>query len=365
MGISINTNIAATRAGMYLSRNHEALQKSMDRLSSGRKITNASDDAGGLAVSMKLESTTNRLRGASSNVSNAISFLQVQDGLLESAANIVARMGELKGLYADVLKSSSDQATYNSEFSDLQDQLYQISQTKFNGVELFDKDGLKGFGNADQLTKTVSITEDGSSGSSVDIHQSALLSALSVNYRVKDAAGDFTNTAATDNVLQDPTTPDALLWSNVTTALNGNLDTSGGINSLVTNVATADWVDAAAAADAYTANDGLSFTFAVKTGGTVNKLELEDVTTGGFTLVLENLATLRATNGGQVSRLQYAQENLQSQTTNLQAAVGRIVDVDIATESANLAKQQILVQAAASMTSQANMANEVALMLLR
>ena len=365
MGITINTNIAATRAGMYLSRNHEALQKSMDRLSSGRKITNASDDAGGLAVSMKLESATNRLRGASSNVSNAISFLQVQDGLLESAANIMARMGELKGLYADVLKSSSDQATYNSEFSDLQDQLYQISQTKFNGVELFDADGDKGFGSATQETKSVYITEDGSSGSSVVIHQSALLSALSVNYRVKDNSGNFTTAAAADNVLQDPTTPDALLWSNVTTTLRGNLDTSGGVNSLVTNVATADWVDADAAADAYTANDGFSFTFAVQTGGTVNKLELEDVTTDGFTLALENLATLRATNGGQVSRLQYAQENLQSQTTNLQAAVGRIVDVDIATETAELAKQQILVQAAASMTSQANMANEVALMLLR
>jgi flagellin len=86
--------------------------------------------------------------------------------------------------------------------------------------------------------------------------------------------------------------------------------------------------------------------------------------TAAFTEALENVATLRARNGGQVSRLQFSQENTQSQVTNLQSAVGRIVDVDIATETANLAKQQILVQASASMVAQANTANNVALMLL-
>ena len=65
---------------------------------------------------MKLEGSIDRLKGASNNVSNAISFLQVQDGILEAAGNIVSRMGELKGLYADVLKSSSDKATYDAEF---------------------------------------------------------------------------------------------------------------------------------------------------------------------------------------------------------------------------------------------------------
>ena len=71
------------------------------------------------------------------------------------------------------------------------------------------------------------------------------------------------------------------------------------------------------------------------------------------------------TNGGNVRRLQYAQANVESQVSNLIAANGRIVDVDIAAESSNLAKQQVLVQAAASMTAQANVANDVALMLLQ
>ena len=114
MGISINTNVAATRAGVYLGANHANLQKSLDRLSSGKRITEPADDAGGLAVSMKLEHTGKVLRGTSYNISNAISFLQVQDGILESAGKIVSRMGELQGMSADVTKNSTDIDNYEA-----------------------------------------------------------------------------------------------------------------------------------------------------------------------------------------------------------------------------------------------------------
>ena len=86
---------------------------------------------------MKLQGTINRLSGVEKNIGNAISYPQVQDGILESAAKIVDRMGELKALSQDVLKNSSDIANYNSEFHTLQLQLYQMSKTKFNGVSLF------------------------------------------------------------------------------------------------------------------------------------------------------------------------------------------------------------------------------------
>ena len=75
MGLSINTNIAATRSSMYLATNHANLQKSLDRLSSGKPITEPADDAGGLAVSMKLEHGTKILRGASHNVSNDVALM--------------------------------------------------------------------------------------------------------------------------------------------------------------------------------------------------------------------------------------------------------------------------------------------------
>ena len=102
------------------------------------RITKPADDAGGLAVSMKLQGTINRLSGVEKNIGNAISYLQVQDGILESAAKIVDRMGELKALSQDVLKNSSDIANYNSEFHTLQLQLYQMSNTKFNGSVCLD-----------------------------------------------------------------------------------------------------------------------------------------------------------------------------------------------------------------------------------
>ena len=79
----------------------------------------------------------NRMQGVSNNIQNATSYLDVQDGILQGAAGIVSRMAELKSLSQDVLKNESDIANYNTEFKNLQVQLYQISQETFNGVSLF------------------------------------------------------------------------------------------------------------------------------------------------------------------------------------------------------------------------------------
>ena len=138
MGISINTNVAATRAGMYLGTNHANLQKSLDRLSSGKRITEPADDAGGLAVSMKLEHSSRVLRGVSHNLANAISLLQTQDGVMKSIGDIVTRMGELAAMHADVTKNTTDQGMYDSEFRDLTGQIEALRGTQFNGIALFD-----------------------------------------------------------------------------------------------------------------------------------------------------------------------------------------------------------------------------------
>ena len=157
--------MAATRASQFLASNHANLQKSLDRLSSGKRITEPADDAGGLAVSMKLEHETKVLRGASYNVSNAISLLQVQDGILKSAGDIVSRMGELKSMSQDVTKNSDDIANYDTEFADLQQQLHALSQTKFNGVDLF----------------TVDATSDGSTDETTDSFERASGGSFAIN----------------------------------------------------------------------------------------------------------------------------------------------------------------------------------------
>ena len=113
MPLNINTNSAAAAASFHLTKNQDALQKSLARLSSGSRIVQPVDDAGGLAVAMKMESAIVRLDGAEKNVQNATSFLEVQDGVLQAAGKIVNRMIELKGLSDDVMKKAYDIENYN------------------------------------------------------------------------------------------------------------------------------------------------------------------------------------------------------------------------------------------------------------
>ena len=308
MAITINTNMAASRASYQLSKNNSALQKSLNRLSSGSRITKPADDAGGLAVAMKLKGSINRLKGVEANVGNAISFLQVQDGILESSGKILDRMAELKALSQDVLKNTSDIANYNSEFKNLQVQLHQMAATKFNGVSLFG--GTEVFGSATTASmKEIITSADGSV--KVSINQSLLLSALTI-----DTDGSATGTS-----------------------LGSGLHSAAGSG----------------------ANDKLR-TFAAET--TSGGISLGAIDAAVYTKALENIATLRSENGASVSRLQFAEEAAQQRRTNLEAAHGRIMDVDIAAESTALAKHTILVQASASMLSQANQSANIALSLL-
>ena len=271
MSLSISSNIAATRASQFLANNHQNLQKSLDRLSSGKRITEPADDAGGLAVSMKLENEINQLEGAASNLANAISFLQVQDGLLDNIANIVMRLGELKSMSEDVLQTGS--TIYDSEVTDLSAQLNTYTtaaNNTFNDVNLL------------------------------------------------DSASDLTITAAGQSI--------TISRHDVATALTSTTNT-------------------------------VNFTGLTVVGGITDSDDVNEV--------LDNIAALRATNGGEANQLQYKMADVNTQVTNLTAAYGRIMDVDIAAESANLAKQQILVQASAAMVAQANTANNVALTLLQ
>ena len=98
MSLNISTNTAALKAGINLAYNTKQLHASMNRLSSGKKLSSPVSDPGSLAVSMKLQSSINRLAGARNNVQNAISFLEVQDGMLDTVGNILSRMSELKSL---------------------------------------------------------------------------------------------------------------------------------------------------------------------------------------------------------------------------------------------------------------------------
>ena len=324
MSLNISTNTAALKAGSYLAANSLKLQKAYDRLASGKKLSSPMDNPGGLAVSMKLQASINRLSGAQNNVQNALSFLEVQDGMLESVGQIVDRMSELKGLASqDPMKSEQDRASYNNEFKDLQTQLYDISTMKFNGVSLFSNTvNVTGgdstvFGGSSQSasqdnTLTIYTSESGAAGSKVSVHKSVLQSALTIHTNTKDSA-----------------------------AFNSASNSTGNGSETT----------------------GFNATFAVAAGGEM--LDLQDISVGVITQALENISFLRSQNGGVQSRLTFNLTSISSQKTNMRAALGRVVDVDIAEETTNLAKYSILQQAAASMLAQANQSTDVALMLLR
>ena len=275
MSINISTNTAALRAGSYLAQNNAKLQRSFDRLSSGKKLSSPIEDPGGLAVSMKLSAAINRLAGAQNNVQNATSFLEVQDGMLDTVGRIVDRMSELKGLASqDPMKSAQDRASYNNEFKDLQVQLYNISQQGFNGVSLFanhttdingDVTTTQILFNAENTTRindntlTIFTSTEGSGGSKVSVFKSSLLSALTLGTN-KALAGEIGTSA---------------FWG----AANAN---NGG-NAVSTN--------------------GKLVTFAASEIG--NTIDLDDISVGVITQALENISYLRAQNGGSQSRLAF------------------------------------------------------------
>jgi flagellin len=262
-----------------------------------------------------MESAIVRLSGAQKNVQNATSFLEVQDGVLQAAGNIVNRMIELKGLSDDVMKNASDVENYNREFKDLQMQIFDMANLKFNGVSMFaatSNAGVSAVFNDTAFDNTVSIyvSADGTSGPTVSVGKALLLSALTID--------------------------------------TANLSTGTGYNSA--------WNAAFGGA-----NTEMSFV-AEDAGKTIN---ITDISVGVFTQALENVATLRADNGASMSRLRFAGQEMAAQETNMIAAKGRVTDVDIAAESTQLAKYNVLVQASASMLAQANTSADIALMLLR
>lgn len=265
----INTNISAQTASSNLQQSQSALAKSLARLSSGSKIINPADDAAGLAVSTRLDAEVNRLAAARSNVGNAISFTQTQDGYLKKIGKAFQRMSELSVLAQDVTKTDADRALYNAEFAELSAYVGEASAKTFNGVPLFSTDALD-------------VTTDGDG------------STFSMN-GIDLAAAEYT------------------------TATAATIDTVANAQAALTAV-----------------NDAIT-----------------------------QLSEDRALIGSYQARLTYTQDQLTISKENLTAASSRIKDVDMAEESTEYARQNILVQSGTAMLAQANQVPQSVLRLLQ
>ena len=269
----INTNLSAQSAATSLMASSSALAKSLQRLSSGSKITSPADDSAGLAVSMKLSAEMNRVTAASNNLENAISFKQTQDGYLQKVGEALTRMSELTMLTLDATKTDADRAAYNTEYQALGQMAFNFGDSTFNGVSLFDG---------------------------------------SVMATTVDAGG---NTFALAGVDMNRSGSNATYFY--------------AFNNAIYSVATAT------------------------------------TTFGDLKGAIKQLATDRAQIGADLESLGYYHEQLTTLKTNLSAANSRIVDVDVAQESTQYARQNILVQTGTAMLAQANSLPQGVLKLLQ
>jgi flagellin len=329
MPIVVNSNSSATSASFNLSRANDSLRKSLGRLSSGNRINSPADDAGGLAVAYKLDSKLNRTEAVIQNSQNALSFLQVQDGALSTVGKVLDRMGELRTMAQDITKNSGDIENYSKEFVELQSQLNQVRNEKFNGISLFSVTG-------QTLQNSGNTSTNGGTYTNVD--------GVTVNYDkfgrtlYTSASGQPEDGSISLNVvnLQFVLSIGALSGSNNTAAVNlGGFSNPAGANPPTNGINADGFVDS-----------------------------ILNVSVKQFTDAIERLADMRAENGAEQNRVMNSIELLQSNMTNLEAAHGRIMDADIALESTRFARHNVLVQASAAMTAQANQLTNVALQLL-
>jgi flagellin len=324
MPIVVNTNASATEASFNLSKANESLRKSLARLSSGKRISQPAEDAGGLAVAYKLQSKVNRTEAVIHNHENALSFLQVQDGALQTVGAVLDRMSELRTMAADITKNEGDIENYSKEFLELQSQLKQISREKFNGISLF---------SIDNGTSTNGTLNTGSATFDSERSSSAAYSTFSREVLthpsgVSDDGNISINVVNLQFVLS------------VGSITNNSTDTSINLMGL--------------------SNGGAGINSDTKF--------ISDITTVSIALfneAIERLADMRAENGAEQNRILQSVELHRTNMVNLEAAHGRIMDADVALESTRFARYNVLVQASAAMTAQANQLTNVALTLLQ
>jgi flagellin len=267
----INTNTSAQVSASNLQASSTALSRSLARLSSGSKIVNPSDDAAGLAVATRLDAQVKRLAAANSNVGNAVSFTQTQDGYLKKITKALDRMSELTILAQDATKSDEDRSLYNVEFQQLGSYVTSAAGKDFNGVPLFS-------------STDIDITQD-SEGNTFKM--------TGINLSATGGPYDL--------------------------AVKSDISTVGDAKTALTNIRAA----------------------------------------------INQAATDRATIGAYQSRLNFTAEQISVSRENLTAASSRIQDVDVAEETTEYARANILVQSGTAMLAQANQVPQTVLRLLQ
>jgi flagellin len=370
----------------------------MQQLSTGLRINGAKDDAAGLAIASKMTSQIKGLDQAVRNSNDAISMLQTADGAMIAVSDMLQRMRELSVQAASDTNVSSDRSALNSEFSQLKGEIGRIAKsTQWNGMNILD-------GTANGNTGSFNFQIGASAGQTINKTISSMGLGTSTTATSTISTASYVSTVA--QVATQTLTAGGTFTAGdvITSNVNGNqwqytvkaTDITVGNTPAQNLTAIAASMQADPAATAFgTANGltiglssttGITYTAAVgaapiagtasaqvATGGLlaqVNDLDVSSQSHASFAIkgmdtAIATVNSQRSDLGATINRLTYTADNLANVSQNAQASRSRIQDTDYAKTSTELARTQIIAQAATAMLAQANQSQQSVLSLLK
>lgn len=400
----INTNIKSLVAQNAGTVNNRAMSKAMEQLSTGKRINSAADDAAGLAISSKMTSQIRGLNQAVRNANDGISMLQTAEGAMIEVTNMLQRMRELAVQSANDTNTSDDRSYLNAEYQALKSEISRVATTtQWNGMNILDASVQSGNftfqvganGSSDQqitasfgsmasrsavaaAVTATTITPSGTNakqsvvteldGASLVAGQIVKITVNNKNYEYEITAADLSGTTA-DN---DETN----VVTNIVNKLNADttFTTAGGAHPTISFTASVDSTTKLKI-EGNTNNVPFSYSIAVQSAGLsvsgsggIDNISSLSASTGQIT-VLDNaikaVNTKRSDLGAVMNRLTYTVDNLTNVSQNASESRSRILDTDYAAATTELARTQIISQAATAMLAQANQQPQNVLSLLR
>ncbi|MDF4741427.1 flagellin [Vibrio parahaemolyticus] len=376
MAITVNTNVAALVAQRHLTSATDMLNQSMERLSSGKRINSAKDDAAGLQISNRLQSQMRGLDVAVRNANGGISIMQTAEGAMNEVTNIMQRMRDLSLQSANGSNSQAERTALQEEVTALNDELNRIAETtSFGGRKLlngtFGKSSFQigaASGEAVQIELKSMRTDGLDMGGFSYVAQGRADSDWQVKESANDLTMSFTNRSGETEKIQinakagDDIEELATYINGQTDKVTASVNEKGQLQIFMAGEETAGTIS-------FSGDLASELGMSLKGYDAVNNLNI--TTVGGAQQAVAVLDTAmkfvdsqRAELGAYQNRFNHAINNLDNIHENLAASNSRIQDTDYAKETTQMVKQQILQQVSTTILAQAKQAPNLALTLL-
>ncbi|WP_144473842.1 flagellin N-terminal helical domain-containing protein [Bacillus tropicus] len=360
----INTNINSMRTQEYMRQNQAKMSNAMDRLSSGKRINNASDDAAGLAIATRMRARESGLGVAANNTQDGMSLIRTADSAMNSVSNILLRMRDLANQSANGTNTDGNQAALNKEFAALKDQIDYISKnTEFNDQKLLD-------GSKESIA--IQTLDDADTGKQINIKLSDVstnelqLSGLQINGKTEKTV-DSTDLSKV-NSEKGKLTALADDAANAETAVADFKAAFDKVKAYMSDSAVKAVNDKIADFEKdKSGKNAKAIGNAFVAPASTAKIEVSNASSAiaAIDAALTKVADNRATLGATLNRLDFNVNNLKSQSSSMASAASQIEDADMAKEMSEMTKFKILNEAGISMLSQANQTPQMVSKLLQ